>query len=687
MHFRGAWLLFLPCAFAANLPTFTYSFSEAQINGIATDAAGNTYIAGTTFDGTIDTTPGAFQTQPTAASVCGFVATFGTPVFCNDSFVVKLDPTGAVVFATYLGGNGDTSANAIAVDQQGNVYVAGTTSAGISSTNTFPVTPGAAFTNFTRGSGFITKLNPSGSQLVYSTFVPGASISTLVLGIDGNAYVAGPGSPSSFPTMAGAFQISPKGGSSSFPGFVAKLNASGSALVYATYLSGSGASSGGEYPMSVAVDAMGDAFITGWTNSTDFPVTSGAFLTTSPAPRSIFLTKLNPQGNGLVYSTYLAAVGYGSAVKLDAQGTAFVAGSTGSGNFPTTPGGMTRGSGVLSGFLTRFSADGSSLIYSTYVPAESFPLGTLDVDSAGNAAVAGATAERNLPVRVGAFQPEYGGGNSDVYIAKFTPEGHLAASTYLGGPKDDSASLIALDPNGSVVVAGFASVTSIFPSLTVLNEGSYVASQIAPGELVSLLGYGIGPTTGVGASGPSLPNQLAGVQVSFGGFAAPLLYVQSHVINAQVPWELAGQTSTTVRISYPGVASADTPVLLARSLPGIFGVRNSDGTLNSPSNPAKPGDFIVIYGTGGGPTSPAGVTGALWTLTTPLPTLTLKVSVTIGGENASVLYAGASPQSSSGIFQINVLLPSDLPPSATASLNLTIGNASSPAIPVAIGTR
>jgi uncharacterized protein (TIGR03437 family) len=257
------------------------------------------------------------------------------------------------------------------------------------------------------------------------------------------------------------------------------------------------------------------------------------------------------------------------------------------------------------------------------------------------------------------------------------------ASTYLGGQY--SASLIAFGPNGSVAVAGSASVTSIFPSLTVLNSASYVAAEIAPGELVSLLGYGIGPETGVSAQGPRLTTQLAGVQVSFGGIPAPLLYVQSHVINAQVPWELAGQTSTSVRISYPGVASAATPVVVAASLPGVFGVNNSDGTLNSPSNPAKPGDFITLYGTGGGPTSPAASTGGFWTLTTPLPSLTLDVSVAIGGESGSVLYAGASPQSSSGIFQINVRIPSDLPPS-TDLLTLRIGKGASPPIPITIGT-
>ena len=98
---------------------------------------------------------------------------------------------------------------------------------------------------------------------------------------------------------------------------------------------------------------------------------------------------------------------------------------------------MTSGTGVISGFLTHFSADGSSLIYSTYIPTFNFPVAALDVDNAGNAVVAGATIYSNLPVGAGAFQPEYAGGNSDLYIAKFTPEGQLAASTYLGGPQDD----------------------------------------------------------------------------------------------------------------------------------------------------------------------------------------------------------------------------------------------------------
>jgi hypothetical protein len=165
--------------FFTNLPTFTYSLSDVQISGIATDSAGNTYLTGSTL-GTIPTTPGAFQTQFTAAGICGFFMSF--PAFCHDSFVVKLDPTGAVVFATYLGGNGDTIANAIAVDGQGNVYVAGTTAPPEGRTNTFPVTPGAAYTDPGNAiTGFVAKLNPSGSQLVYATFIPTANVSALAV--------------------------------------------------------------------------------------------------------------------------------------------------------------------------------------------------------------------------------------------------------------------------------------------------------------------------------------------------------------------------------------------------------------------------------------------------------------------------------------------------------------------------
>jgi uncharacterized protein (TIGR03437 family) len=699
-------LLFSFLARAANSPTFFYTLTNVGINGIATDSAGNTYITGTTPDGTsLLTTPGAFQPAPLPAFGQCQDSIGSLP--CDASFVVKLDPTGAVLFATYLAGNGHTTANAIAVDQQGNVFVTGITSPPLDATNTFPVTPGAAFTDPAMTPGFIAKLNPSGSQLVYSTFIPGVQPVSIAIDLRGNACITGAGV---IPATPGAFQVSPKSSANSSPGVVVKLSTSGSALIYATYLSGSGqpanspaGSGGGDNPSSIAVDSNGNAFITGWTYSIDFPVTSGAFMTASPGVRSIFLTKLNPQGSGLVYSTYLGdGNGYPLIVKLDSQGTAFIAGTTASTSFPTTPGAMPFGFGPTSGFLTRFSADGSSLIYSTYIPTFNYPSPTLDVDSAGSAVVAGAASYASLPIGTGAFQPEYAGGSSDIYVARFTPAGQLSGSTYLGDPQADSAQGIALLPNGSVVVAGSTYLqdlpsigvgggtyiltnflTNIFPSLTVENAASFVATSVAPGEIVALRGYGIGPTTGVSTTTPT--TQLGGVQVSFDKFAAPLFYAQSGQINVQVPWEIAGQTSTTVQISYSGVAPAGTPVVVTPSLPGIFYVNNSDGTRNSPSNPAKPGDFISIYGTGGGTLNSPGVTGQTWGLTAPLSNLDLAPAVFVGGEHATVLYAGSAPGLESGIFQINAQLPSNL--SATASLYITIGNASSAAVSIAVATQ
>jgi uncharacterized protein (TIGR03437 family) len=719
MRLGVVWLLMLPGLFAANTPTFTYTLSGSGAGAIATDAAGNTYIAGGA-NGGIVPTPGAFQSQSNTRGYCESVPMVGVELPCYGSFIEKLDASGNIVFATFFGGNGNTAISGIAVDQGGNIYVAGTTSPPVGGVNTFPVTQGAAFATqpaaFQVTGGFISKLNPSGSQLIYSTYFP-AAVQSLAIDGAGNAYVTGYGYPPVFPATAGAFQTAPKSANNASPGIVAKLNASGTAVSYATYVSGSGATSGGDNLTSIAVDASGNAFVTGWTNSADFPVTPGAFLATYPGVRSVFLTKVNPQGAGLIFSTYLGATAYAPVVKVDAQGTAFVAGSTASMNFPTTAGAMPFSPGLsavgdgavtpISGFLTHFSPDGSSLVYSTYVAAVGYASAALlDVDPIGNAVIAGLASNATLPVGAAAFQPLYAGGPSDAYVARFTPGGRLSGATYLGGSLTDTPSLIAFGPNGSVVVAGntrspdfpaiaqpIASsgvnfVTSIFPSLTVLNAASYIATEIAPGEIVALKGYGMGPATGVIASGASLPAALGGASIFFDGFPAPLLYVQAEQINAQVPWEITTQGLTALMAIFPSQPRQSTTlVVVAPSLPGIFHVNNWDGTQNSPSNPAYPGDLISLYGTGGGTASPQGVTGQNWGLFPPLSSLTLPVSVVLNGENAAVSYSGSAPTLESGIFQINASVPADAAPSATGSIAVTIGGTASVAVPIAVASR
>ena len=228
-------------------------------------------------------------------------------------------------------------------------------------------------------------------------------------------------------------------------------------------------------------------------------------------------------------------------------------------------------------------------------------------------------------------------------------------------------------------------IVSIYPWLTVQNAASGTAGTIAPGKIVTLRGYGLGPATAAVAAGQAPVSQLGGTQVTIGGIAAPIFSAQSQQVTVQVPWEIAGQTSAEVAVTYnggpPAGTSASAPVVVATAAPGIYAVANSDGTLNSPSSPAIGGSFITIYGTGGGLTNPLGITGGLWPITASLATLNLPVSVSIGTTKAIVLYAGSAPTLESGYFQINVALPSGLQASS-ANLVVTVGGSSSAAVPI-----
>jgi uncharacterized protein (TIGR03437 family) len=691
-------LLALAGASAAVPPiTFTFSAGNAAINGtqisaVTIDAAGNTYLTGNTNLGTLPVTPNALQPSPVASN-CPSSLFLGDSA-CNDAFIVKLDPSGNVLYATYLGGSGDDYGTAIAVDAQGNIYVAGfsyndaVTGTGIP----FPVTPGAAFTTFSpkaEAVGFLAKANPAG-QLVYSTYLPITSESginpvTMTIDAAGNAYVALAFNPvgAVFPTTPGAFQSAPPttitaGG---VVPVIAKLNASGSALVWATYLCGSGQNHlVNDAVGGIAVDAAGDVFVAGRTISYDFPVTPGAFQTKNmnsgqQEQPTAFVTELNPQGTGLIYSTYLGGSLFdlALAVKVDAQGEVTVLGRTSSVDFPTTE--NLWSFSLDTGFIARLSPGGTSLVYSSFVPYA----GGLDLDSAGNAYIAG--------------RPDGNG----AFLWRLSSSGQITGSEGLG---PDSATSVAVAPNGSVVMCGtatspgfpgytgtipnggFAYATSFFINATIMNAASFSAGTVAAGELVAIRGYGFPLATGESTLPDSatgkLPTNFAGVTVMFDEFAAPLLYVQGQQINAQVPWEIAGRSSTQVQVIVAGAAGFAIRLSVEPAVPGIFYVNNSDGTKNSVSNPAKAGDVIAIYGTGGGAAHPAGVTGALWPLMNPPALLNLAVSVSVGGETAHIEYAGASPLNSSGVFQINARLPANFPSLAPAALVVTVGGASSP---------
>jgi hypothetical protein len=382
-------------------------------HGIALDASGNVYVVGDTRSSNFPTTLGAFQT------VCG-----GCSGTIGDIFVAKLNPTGsALLYSTFLGGSNNEEGDGIVVDSAGNVYVSGGTD------SPFPTTSGAiqpGFGGFT--DGIVAKLNPAGggsADLVYSTFLGGSGREIargIVLDSSGNVYVAGFTESTNFPTTPGAFRTTcPTCGFINADAFVVKLNASGSALLYSTYLGSSGHDDG----RSIALDASGAAYVTGRAAASNFPTTPGAFQTTFGGSGDAFVTKLNASGAALVYSTFLGGSGddTGTGIVLDSANNASITGLTSSTNFPTTSGAIqtTFGGGPYDAFVTKLNASGSALAYSTYLGGNGgiSEIGWgITVDGADSAYVIGITDSNNFPTTPGAFQTAFGGGSHDAFVAK-----------------------------------------------------------------------------------------------------------------------------------------------------------------------------------------------------------------------------------------------------------------------------
>jgi hypothetical protein len=322
--------------------------------GIAVDSAGNAYVTGVTGSANFPTTPGAFQT------VCnGSGSGCGTP--SRDAFVSKINPSGSgLVYSTYLGGSGDDDGNSIALDGAGNAYVTGLTgSTNFPTMN--PLQPNNAGTAPNCPcNAFVSKINPSGSGLVYSTYLGGSveegGIGIAVDSLD-NAYITGFTLSTDFPTI-NALQPTFGGGFSD--GFVSKINAAGSALVYSSYLGGNSYDNGS----GIAVDGAGNAYVTGETCSTDFPTMNALQPTYGGGDCNgggdAFVSKLNPVGSALVYSTYLGGSGddNGSSIAVDTARSAYVVGTTLSADFPAiNPLQPLNAGGGGDAFLAKITAD------------------------------------------------------------------------------------------------------------------------------------------------------------------------------------------------------------------------------------------------------------------------------------------------------------------------------------------
>ena len=367
---------------------------------VVVDWLGSAYLTGYTANTQFPTTPGAFQDTFNA----------GDPY---DAFVTKLSPNGsALLYSTYLGGAGDDFGMAIGLDWLGSAYVTGSTRSA-----NFPKSPSAYQQNL-RGlqDAFVTKLNANGSG-VYSTYLGGTGEDTgRGIAVDfflGYAYIVGDTtSATSFP-LSSAYQSSYGGGGSD--AFVTKLNDGGSQLIYSTFLGGNG----NDFGHGIAFDAPGNVYVTGETDSTNFPL-QNPIQAAIGGGQDAFVTKLNAAGSALVYSTYLGGNGidYGMAIALDGTANAHVTGSTASTNFPLAKAfSATYGGGNGDAFVTEVNAAGSALVYSTYLGGSTYDEGKgIAVDAAGVAYLTGLTGG-NFSLWH-AFQPGYGGGTSDAFLFK-----------------------------------------------------------------------------------------------------------------------------------------------------------------------------------------------------------------------------------------------------------------------------
>jgi hypothetical protein len=460
-----------------------------NISSIAVDSSGAAYLTGYAASLDFPLTPGAFDTDNPG----------GGPDGSDYVYVAKLSPSGSALdYSTLLGDGNNT---AVAVDAGGHAYVTGT---GLSTS--FPVTPGAFDTTATVGGSFITKLNPTGSGLVYSTFLPGASTTALAIDSSASVYVTGLAgiaygvNANGLPTTPGAFQATNNNISGYGAPFVAKFNPAGSELSYATYISGNPEI---DSVNGIAVDGQGYAYITGSTNSTNFPITHGAYDTVDGGT---FVTKVNLDGTKLVYSTYLGGKGmvgttapggsplYGTfaaqGIAVDSVGHAFITGNTTDPTYPTTPGAIQtvnmdpEGFGGVA-FLAELDSAGSSLLYSTFLggtglPGIGFEDSTLGdeslgvaIDPLGNVYIGGLTFSHDFPVTGNAFQQKDPTLTSAGFLAKFVFNGITTTTVTTAGTPEPAGSKVT---STAYVIAEDGSIP--YGELQFTVDGAYVGASL-----------------------------------------------------------------------------------------------------------------------------------------------------------------------------------------------------------------
>jgi len=452
------------------------------------------------------------------AALCAFVAGMPQPA-SGAAWTLSL--------STYFGGNDITSATAIAVDRSGGIYVAGWTDSA-SLPGCSPIRPNAGGVD-----AFVVKWDGVTHHIAYCTFLGGRGDDrAFAIAVDGSgdAYITGWTMSANFP-VSEALQAALAGAKNAF---VAKLNPAG-VLVYSSYLGGNGYDSGN----AIAVDSADNATVVGNTTSTNFPL-ANPIQSSLKGQTSVFVSRLSPAGDSLVYSTYLGGNGNdcGTAVVLDGTGAAYLTGSTTSTNFPTANAFQPTSGGNQDAFVTKIDNAGDSLLYSTYLGGSGGTVGFpetgsgIAVDSAGDAYVTGTTSSPNFPLANALFSNSAGVG-IHTFVTELNPAGNgLVYSTYLGGSSVDQAAAIALDSGGNAIIAGFTASPD-FPLANPAQE-SLAGGYDAFVTRLNFTGTALLESTFFGGRGSDAANAVA-------YDAADTVYVAGQTQSSNFPIENATQ--------------------------------------------------------------------------------------------------------------------------------------------------
>jgi uncharacterized protein (TIGR03437 family) len=638
--------------------------------GIALGRDRSIYVTGYTTSTTFPLV-NAWQPQMGGSSQDAFVAKFQAPAY-------------RLAYSSFMGGTGTEQAFGIAVDASGAAYITGDTR----SPNF--ATPDAFNTRY-RGTedGFVAKVHPDGSGLDFFSYLGGTgddSARAIALDAAGNIWVTGSTMSTSFPVTANALQPTING---RVDAFLSSVSNDGRQLQYATYLGGTNNSntSYNEAGQAIAIDAEGSLWIGGVTRSADFPAVR-SLQSYGGGESDAFLTRYNPTTNQIEFSTTWGGSSNDeiTAMSIDALGAIYVGGETASTNFP-----------LKAAFRSTFGPSTEAFITKLCEPRL-----TADLASLTFLQVQGAAAPAARPLRISACAAIPISVRLEGDFLRATPT--TATTNAELSVSVDGRSLPIGDYNGKIIITSPDASNSpltvpvtlrvnppapVISAAAVVNAASSKADPVAPGELIVIYGTNLGPAQLAGFSlvnNARFSTDVAATRVWFDGVPAPIVYTSSGQVSAIVPYSVSARPTASMQLEYRGALSNIISLPVAAASPALFtanasgsgpgAILNQDYSLNTAANPADKGATILLYATGEGMTTPASEDGVITGSVLARPRLA--VSVTIGGQQAIVDYAGAAPGLVAGVFQLNVRVPANIASGAQPVI-ITVGSFSSPA--------